>query len=116
MISELAWVGQTLNLGYDFSNGANCYTEDTIIHEFMHALGVHHYQNRPDRDDYVWVFTDNIQEWAAHNFDLEAESETFGTEYDEESFMHYRAFITDPSFVFDTNQPVMQSKVFHYVG
>ena len=32
------------------------------MHETLHALGVVHEHTRPDRDDYVEVLEDNIQE------------------------------------------------------
>nr|XP_027225759.1 astacin-like metalloprotease toxin 5 [Penaeus vannamei] len=41
------------------SNDANV---GTIMHEFMHTLGFGHEHNRPDRDEYVTVYFDNIQE------------------------------------------------------
>lgn len=31
------------------------------IHEFLHALGVHHEHMRPDRNDYVTIIWENIQ-------------------------------------------------------
>ena len=95
--------GQTLNLG------SNCYTESTIIHEFMHAFGVHHYQNRPDRDQYVTIHEDNIDSdnISPINWDLEHGSNTYGTEYDMKSFMHYRAL--DGS---KNGKPVITLKVY----
>ena len=77
---------QTLNLG------RTCYSESTIIHEFMHALGVWHYQSRPDRDEYVEILFDNIIEDKKHNFNIEVNSETYDTTYDVESFMHYKSY------------------------
>lgn len=41
-----------------------------IIHEIMHALGFIHEQNRSDRDRFVEVMWDNIQEKYKHNFEL----------------------------------------------
>lgn len=33
-----------------------------ILHEMLHALGLYHEQSRPDRDDYVMVMWENIEE------------------------------------------------------
>ena len=49
---------QSLSLKYD--DTGRCDSMATIMHEFMHALGVHHTQSRPDRDDYVTILTENI--------------------------------------------------------
>ena len=53
---------QTISLG----NGCHC--RGTIIHELMHALGFYHEHNRSDRDDYVSILEDNIQEGALGMF------------------------------------------------
>ena len=97
--------GQTLNLG------SNCYTESTIIHEFMHAFGVHHYQNRPDRDQYVTIHTENIRsDINLINWNLEKGSDTYGTEYDVKSFMHYGATAGSKN-----GNPVITSKVYYFL-
>lgn len=38
-----------------------CMDPATIQHEFVHVLGLHHEQSRPDRDEYVDIFLDNIE-------------------------------------------------------
>ncbi|XP_042877415.1 zinc metalloproteinase nas-14-like [Penaeus japonicus] len=48
-----------------FSDNANW---GTIMHEFMHTLGFGHEHNRPDRDEYVEVYFDNIQDAAKPYF------------------------------------------------
>jgi len=38
-----------------------CVTVETAIHELMHALGFAHEHNRPDRDNYIQIITDNLE-------------------------------------------------------
>ncbi|KAI8483180.1 metalloendopeptidase [Branchiostoma belcheri] len=48
----------------DLSLSAGCYHGHdirTILHELAHVLGLFHEQSRPDRDDNVYVFNDNIR-------------------------------------------------------
>ena len=49
---------QSLSLAYN-ENG-RCDSMATIMHEFMHALGVQHTQTRPDRDEYVTIIEENV--------------------------------------------------------
>ena len=66
-----------------------------ILHEFIHAWGFHHEHNRPDRDKYVKVYKENIQDEKWANFIIQNKSCTFGLPYDGSSVMHYhsKAFI-----------------------
>jgi hypothetical protein len=72
----------------------------TIMHEFLHAFGFYHEQSRSDRDDWIIVNYDNIQEGKEHNFRKyeEDEIDLAGTGYDYESVMHYSpyGFAIDP--------------------
>merc|ERR1712180_225479 len=76
-------------------NSPWCMIQETIEHEFMHAIGVQHTHSRPDRHNYVTIIEENIQANATHNFtdnfeklDKE-EYNTFGLPYDYLSVMHY---------------------------
>ena len=59
-----------------------------IVHELMHALGIYHEQQRPDRDEYVSINFGNIQSGASGNFTVRSNAETVGP-YDFASVMHY---------------------------
>jgi hypothetical protein len=65
------------------------YNKGVTQHEMLHALGLFHEQSRPDRDNYVTINTENIQEGKEHNFDKKTISKTYGNEYDYGSVMHY---------------------------
>lgn len=67
------------------------------MHEMMHALGVNHEQNRPDRDEYVYINFDNIRQSSRHNFNKKpADSVSlYGTEYSYDSIMHYGSNVSN---------------------
>ncbi|ODM90602.1 Protein SpAN [Orchesella cincta] len=70
---------------------SKCMKLGTIIHEMIHALGFHHEQSRPDRDDYVEVNFDNIREGKQNNFKKYDYNEvsTFGVPYNPKSITQY---------------------------
>ena len=37
-----------------------CFTLRTVLHELGHAIGFYHEHQRPDRDEYITVYRDNI--------------------------------------------------------
>uniref|UniRef100_A0A182NV53 Metalloendopeptidase n=1 Tax=Anopheles dirus TaxID=7168 RepID=A0A182NV53_9DIPT len=83
---------QTLNLQpYDVDTG--CFRLATIVHEFLHALGFYHQQSASDRDEFVDIVWDNIEEGKEHNFNIYDSSTVtdFSVRYDYGSVMHYGA-------------------------
>jgi hypothetical protein len=45
-----------------FSLGEGCITSNVIKHETLHALGSQHEQQRPDRDQYIKILYENVEE------------------------------------------------------
>ncbi|XP_078738293.1 uncharacterized protein LOC144951822 isoform X2 [Lampetra fluviatilis] len=65
-------------------------TKGTVLHELMHALGFHHEHCRSDRDDHVWVLSDNIkEEWKSQIVKMKSHAHDVSTPYDCSSIMHY---------------------------
>ena len=63
----------------------------TIEHEFLHALGLSHTQNRFDRDNYVQIVWQNVQGGRPNtNFWKHGPYGYLGLPYDYLSVMHYR--------------------------
>lgn len=60
-----------------------------IEHEIMHALGIFHEQSRPDRDQFVIVYDENIVPQLESNFKVMPLMDTYNTAYDYVSVMHY---------------------------
>lgn len=77
---------QNLNLG---RNG--CLEFGVIQHEFIHALGFGHEQSRPDRDSFVRIQLENIEnrDKFQHNFFKATGTSVLGSPYEYGSVMHY---------------------------
>ncbi|XP_031624943.1 dorsal-ventral patterning tolloid-like protein 1 [Contarinia nasturtii] len=89
-----SYVGRQGSGGQRLSIGDECHDQGAIIHEIGHALGFHHEHQRPDRDDYVDILTENIIDDPDSKNDLIDKYSTndvnsLGEPYDYESIMHY---------------------------
>ena len=57
------------------SLGFGCVYKGIVMHELLHAAGFWHEQSRQDRDNYVQIIRDNIQDGMGFNFN------SFRTDY-----------------------------------
>eukprot|EP00112_Aurelia_sp_Birch-Aquarium-sp1_P008961 Seg2002.8 transcript_id=Seg2002.8/GoldUCD/mRNA.D3Y31 product="Astacin-like metalloendopeptidase" protein_id=Seg2002.8/GoldUCD/D3Y31 len=71
------------------SVGDACEFKNVMAHEIGHAIGFFHEHNRKDRDKYVKIEWDNVNEWAKTAFRKLKKSLSFGVPYDYTSIMHY---------------------------
>ncbi|XP_021001038.1 hatching enzyme 1.2 isoform X2 [Parasteatoda tepidariorum] len=76
------------------SLGEGCMFVGIVIHEFMHAVGFWHEQSRADRDNYVQILWENIQQGQTHNFAKYTDGRLhhLGEDYDYDSIMHYGSY------------------------
>ncbi|XP_044739805.1 zinc metalloproteinase nas-4 [Chrysoperla carnea] len=84
------------------------YKKGTIIHEFMHAVGFFHEQNRYERDNHVTIKWNNIIKGRENNFQKSKKEDTknFDVPYDYRSVMHYSA-----NAFSSNNQPTIVTKI-----
>ncbi|XP_023210903.1 bone morphogenetic protein 1-like isoform X2 [Centruroides sculpturatus] len=71
-----------------------CTWVSTILHEMAHTMGFYHEQSRPDRDNFIKVLYENIEEKRKYQFRKISsdEADTLGFSYDFNSIMHYSSF------------------------
>lgn len=73
------------------SLASRCNTMSTT-HEIGHALGLWHEQSRMDRDAYIIIIWDNIEEKYRYNFNQHLTDGLDFGDYDYQSIMHYTAY------------------------
>lgn len=84
-----AFIGQGVRLRqYTINLGTGCWAESVINHEFGHALGLWHEQQRPDRDNYIAVDLSSVPDNAKGNYNTISLRDPLGP-YDFLSIMHY---------------------------
>lgn len=67
-----------------------CDSVGTAMHELGHALGMEHEQSRPDRDEYVKIYSHRIEDGNADQF-TKSENGDMERPYDLMSLMHYES-------------------------
>ncbi|CAH2989829.1 unnamed protein product [Chilo suppressalis] len=78
----------TLNLARS-TPGFGCLDFVTVAHEWYHILGFHHMQSTHNRDEYVRIHWENIQDGFAHAFYRYDDTTNLGIPYEYGSCMHY---------------------------
>jgi hypothetical protein len=63
----------------------------TTVHEIGHVLGLWHEQSRLDRDQYIRILWENIEEQSKYNFEQHLTDGIDHDAYDYQSVMHYSA-------------------------
>ena len=114
--SYVGMIGGTQTIGL----AGGCRYKGVIAHEIGHAVGFHHEQNRPDRDNHVRIVKDNIPENLYYNFkkyDASAVN-TYNVPYDYGSIMHYggRAFSVNGEFTIQTLNSADQGSIGNRAG
>lgn len=82
-----SYIGQTGGV-QQVSLSDGCIQQGVIQHELIHAIGFWHEQSRTDRDIYVRINYENIDDSQKHNFDKQ-ETNSLNVPYDYSSVMHY---------------------------
>lgn len=83
----------------------------SAIHEIGHTVGLLHEQCRPDRDDHIFIYWDNIISNKQHNFNKRTSNYRVIGEFDFASIMLY----SSNAFAIDTSKPTMRShKIIYY--
>ena len=94
-----------------------CRDRRTVLHEIGHVIGIWHEHNHPDRDHYVSINEDNVDENVLDNFKKLSWREVLqmGLPYDYLSVMHYGKYAfaktTDGEPTVRTVEPLYQDVI-----
>ncbi|XP_072236049.1 low choriolytic enzyme-like [Leuresthes tenuis] len=86
-----SYVGRQAGGQYISLEKNGCLYHSTVQHEVLHALGFNHEQVRSDRDKYVRILTENIEEGKAFAFEKKP-TNNLKTPYDFNSVMQYHKY------------------------
>ncbi|XP_054711223.1 astacin-like metalloprotease toxin 5 [Uloborus diversus] len=112
-------VGKTGD-GQPLSLGKGCGLMGIVFHQLTHALGFYHEHNRSDRDDYLVIFWENIQEGMEDHFvKLSEDQNRLLTVFDYNSIMLYGSYkfskdSKNLKTMVGTNNKVLQEIHFKY--
>ncbi|XP_026282965.2 meprin A subunit beta-like, partial [Frankliniella occidentalis] len=94
------------------SLGQRCWYKGIVIHELGHAIGFWHEMNRPDRDDWIYVYWQNIIPGFASAFRKHTAVNTLNERFDYNSIMMYDEY----AFSKDGRSPTLQATTGEEIG
>ncbi|HFK5554049.1 TPA: M12 family metallopeptidase [Elizabethkingia anophelis] len=116
-VSTSSGIGRNPSGGRQFVNLANFafppfdyYNVPVIVHELLHAIGMMHEQNRPDRDSYVTINRSNLTPAGRGQFQKISTNYSYIGGYDYNSVMGYSSYTSSSSMVYDTSKPMYTKK------
>ncbi|EPB77899.1 astacin [Ancylostoma ceylanicum] len=91
-------------LQLEASRIGNCVTKKIVFHELMHIIGMDHEHKRQDRDKYVKIHWENIEEDSRRFFEKDNNIDTYGLPYDFYSITHFgkNEFSMDDTITIET--------------